>query len=92
MNKMNITGTYCREYLIAQITEDRIKAEEFWSDLSDNHKNILNKFALGLDNYKGRHIEAPIGSTWKAHRQLELLVYKLTDKYMSGLANTFKEG
>lgn len=72
-----------RDYLIAQISRDRIGAERAWDALREFDRDLLDAAGLGLDNYKGETVEAPIGSTWKAHRSLAARVHALADRYLS---------
>ena len=75
---------YFKEYLIAQITGDFATANKIWNKLSDLVKTKLTELNLGID-YHGKHVEAPIGSTWRAHNCLISKVNEIADKYLNDL-------
>ena len=76
-----------KEYLTAQITKDFAAAERAWSNIPEYARKIFYKLALDLENYHGKHVEAPIGSTWKAHDSLIKRVEQITKEYLDDFAN-----
>ena len=68
-----------RKYFTAQTVRDGLAAEEAWNGICEAGQDILARMDAGLDNYIGLHVEAPIGSTYKAHMSLIKRVDEIVD-------------
>lgn len=75
-----------KRYLTAQVVMDRSAAREAWKRIPVDKREILDDLELGLDTYRGRHVEAPMGSTYKAHMSLIRLADNIADEYIKEVA------